>query len=64
MEHRIRELETDWDLTYEKFQRLSARLAKRARDEEERAQSPQEQRTDGRPTITNPLAIELLKGRS
>lgn len=61
LKQRIERLETDWDLQYEKFQRLAARLAKRARDAEERTELTSEPPNgDGRPEVRNPLARRLL----
>lgn len=66
LERQMKALRVDWDLMYEKFQRLSARLAKRVRDAEERAEEPQDERSPRDPRevrVTNPQAIALLGGR-
>lgn len=63
VERKIKALDLEWTEMFEKFSRLYARLAKRAKAEEERAESPPEARSpDGRTRITNPLAAALLRG--
>jgi hypothetical protein len=73
----VRDVQTDWDQTYEKFQRLNATLAQRWKRlvaaEDERG-GPGEATAGGSGAdhpgsadspqlgITNPLALELLKG--
>jgi hypothetical protein len=68
LERKIKALSTDWDETYEKFQRLNARMAQRwrrlsrAEDEAGDEDQPAAAR-NGADTPTNPLALELLRGR-
>lgn len=77
LEKQVRDLQTDWATTYDKFHRLSMRLAKRQKEIElaEDAQNQKEaeekafenapQGTLGRQPISNPLAISLLnRGRT
>lgn len=69
LERAQRDLRLDWDASYEKFGKLYARLAKRARREEQGADVALESTnggggaTPGTPRVTNPLALELLRGR-
>ena len=75
VERTVRDIRTDWDATYEKFQRLNATLAARwrrlNRAEAEAGQGGGDQ-SEGvvegggaaQPgAITNPLALELLRRR-
>jgi hypothetical protein len=61
-----RDLITEWEATFEKFNALWARLAKRLKDYE-RQKSPQDGAggTNGPPggVELNPLALELLRRR-
>lgn len=63
LEREVRDLYIDWTQTYEKFSRMYARLHKRLKDEQKRAEDdsgePIEAAGDGRHT-TNPLAARLL----
>lgn len=75
----LRDLRTDWDHTYERFQRLGATLAQRwkrlvaaedaARASDDsggsgHARAEGAHRGDDTPGITNPLALELLRRKS
>jgi hypothetical protein len=72
LERALKGLTLDWDETFERFQRLSARLAKRAADAERRDGDPgsgdlrapglPQDRRSGTERITNPLARRLLSG--
>lgn len=69
VERRIKALSTDWDQTYEQFQRLNAKLAQRwKRLQQAEQEASTENGEAGAPTspdpsrITNPLAIELMRG--
>lgn len=79
VERGFRTLRTDWDETYEKFQRLNARMAQRWRRlvaAEEAADSSAGDGADGHAQpavpdrgadlqgITNPLALELLRRKA
>jgi hypothetical protein len=66
VERKIKALQTDWDSTYEKFQRLNARMAQRWRrldEAEQDAGNGEQQKPAPAEHITNPLAIELLRGK-
>lgn len=59
LERKVRDIQVDWELTFEKFQKLAARLAKRA----ERAEAASQDApgpTNGDRVIHNPLAARLL----
>lgn len=60
LERKVRDIQVDWELTYEKFQKLAARLAKRAERAEEAAQEPPGHTNGDSLTIRNPLAAALL----
>ncbi|MHC4067048.1 MAG: hypothetical protein ACYSUI_21435 [Planctomycetota bacterium] len=64
LERGLRDLKTDWDEVYEKFARLNARLAKRIKDEEKKAQVAAGETNGDHPDTTNPpknpLAARLL----
>lgn len=60
LERQVKDLRLDWDLTFEKFQRLAARLAKRAERAEEAAEDPPRHTNGDSLTIRNPLAAALL----
>lgn len=60
LERTVKALQVDWDLTFEKFQRLAARLAKRAERAEEAAQDDAGRTNGDSLTIRNPLAAALL----
>jgi hypothetical protein len=79
VERKLKALQTDWDETYEKFQRLNARMAQRWRRlaaAEDASGSPgEEMGADGhahaQPAadghvqgISNPLALELLRRKA
>lgn len=57
-----RELLTEWESTFEKFNALWARLSRRlprtARVDPDKADGPQQQSAQ-----VNPLAVELMRGR-
>jgi len=70
VERKLRDLETDWNQTYDKFHRLSMRLAKRAKtieQAEDGSEKTPEDRSggpNGGTRIQNPLAMQLLsRGR-
>lgn len=60
LERRLRDIETDWTATYDKFHRLNMRIAKRVKAEEERAEVAPEP-TNGPEVVPNPLAQQLLR---
>lgn len=62
VERRVRDIETDWAQTYDKFHRLSMRLAKRVKDEEKTAEDAPQGQNGPRPTTSNPLAQRILHG--
>lgn len=63
VERHLKALDLEWTEMFEKFSRLYARLAKRAKAEQERAEAPPEARSSTPPLrITNPLALALLRG--
>lgn len=63
LERKIRDIETDWASTYDKFHRLNMRLAKRAKLEEPAPEDPPREPNGPQPP-TNPLAQALLaRGR-
>jgi hypothetical protein len=79
VERKLKALQTDWDETYEKFQRLNARLAQRwkrlvaaeddgggVRETPPGGSGPGAAGNDAAPElgITNPLALELLRGKA
>jgi len=67
LERKMRDLETDWQGTYDKFHRLNMRIAQRAKRLEEAEETTPEDRprdTNGKQVdmgITNPLAIQLMQ---
>lgn len=67
LERKMRDLETDWQGTYDKFHRLNMRIAQRAKRLEAAEEETPEDRprdTNGGkvdPGITNPLAIQLMQ---
>lgn len=65
LERSQKDLRVDWDLTFEKFSKLAARLAKR--DKREREQLEQNEETNGDEPVDpyktkNPLARRILMG--
>lgn len=64
MERERKSLRLEWDDIFEKFSRLYARLAKRAKSElEEPPQMPQDRKTQaGEGQDINPVALALMNG--
>lgn len=60
VERVVRDIETDWAATYDKFHRLNMRIAKRAKVEEKEPENGSEA-TEAATRIRNPLAEQLLR---
>lgn len=67
VERQMRDLRADWDSTFEKFAKLNARLAKRAKREMDAAEAektaedaPESTNGDHSRVTDNPLAARLL----
>lgn len=61
VERDVRDLKLDWDMTFEKFAKLNARLAKRVKREEQSSEDDAQGTNGGKARVDiNPLADRLL----
>lgn len=61
LERDMRDVRVDWDMTFEKFAKLNARLAKRMRDAEKASEDASQGTNGGKARVEmNPLADRLL----
>lgn len=58
LEAKMRDLDSEWSMVYDKYRTLLARLAKRDKAAEDASEST---KSNG-PRVTNPLAQNILKG--